>query len=144
VFKVARYKPLSFVDIVENFQVPKELENAPATIKDYLIYLAMYGNEAAAVRMSGITTADIRFWRQNNSAFRMAEQEALNFYADALEIEAQNRVLSDPSDKRDKLLLAMLKAAKPDKYGDKINISGEGVQIVLPSFLSGAEDTTDE
>jgi hypothetical protein len=94
--------------------------------------------------MSGITTADIRFWRQNNSAFRMAEQEALNFYADALEIEAQNRVLSDPSDKRDKLLLAMLKAAKPDKYGDKINISGEGVQIVLPSFLSGAEDTTDE
>lgn len=103
----------------------------------FLDALAKCGIVSDALRAAGIKTrATVNRWREEDEAFSDAYDEALETAADTLEAEARRRAVEGvvsikwvgKGDNRepveevrysDPLLIALLKANKPDKFADR-------------------------
>lgn len=113
---------------------------APATDtqkQTFLDALARTGIVADAMREAGIKTYNTPInWRQNDEEFAKGFDEAMREAADAVESEARRRaiegvtrqkmlgsgdnaILIEEQQYSDTLLLALLKAKKPDEFADR-------------------------
>lgn len=89
----------------------------------FLAALARSGIVLAAAEAAGIDRVTAYRERDKNEAFGAAWDAAIDESADRLEAEARRRATIVGSDR---LLMAMLKAYRPERYGDrsKVELSG--------------------
>ena len=107
--------------------------------KAFLADLSSYGNVSRAAEKSGVSR---QYWyrmRSEDAAFSESWDKALEIGTEALEDEAKRRAYEgwdepvfyegvECGTKRkfsDTLLIVLLKAHKPDKYRENINVTGE-------------------
>ncbi len=88
----------------------------------YIVAYLARGTKASACQVAGVSLNTVNKWMKNKE-FREALQEATEAVVDVLEQEAIRRALHGS----DRLLEKMLKAYRPDKYGDKseTKVTGE-------------------
>jgi len=92
----------------------------------YIISYATRGTKTGACQLAGIGYSVVEKWLKDET-FAEALQNAVEIVQDSLEEELIRRAMNGS----DQLLLAALKAAKPDKYAKKttndVNINGQVV-----------------
>lgn len=88
----------------------------------FLEALEVSESETKAARMAGEDIRFFRRWRDQDENFRKDWEDALEAGTDHLEDAATERALT----KSDPLMLAMLKARRPDKFdrGNKLQLTG--------------------
>lgn len=84
----------------------------------FLARLRATGTVRMACRAAGISRTTAYDWREADEDFARDWDEAIEDATDALEAAARARALSGS----DKLLMFLLKAMRPDKYGDRLHI----------------------
>ena len=112
--------------------------------KKFLTELAATGNVSAAGEASGIALGEASRRRGEDAAFAAEWEAALEEAADALELEARRRALEGTEkpvfyggeergrirEYSDSLLLALLKAVRPEKFRERLEGNGrEGVAL---------------
>ena len=112
--------------------------------KKFLAELGATGNVTAACEASGVAQAEACRRRGEDAAFAAEWEAALEEAADALELEARRRALEGTEkpvfyggeergrirEYSDSLLLALLKAVRPEKFRDRLEGSGrEGAPL---------------
>jgi hypothetical protein len=130
---------------------------APA-VEIFLATLAATGNVAASCRASGLARATVYRMKDADPAFAAAWKEALEDACDDLEMEARRRgkdgvevpvwykgrVVGRIREYSDTLLLAQLKAHRPQLYRDRVvkqEVSGSvRLEHVLSDALAKAEE----
>jgi hypothetical protein len=92
----------------------------------FLIELKSCGVISQAARKVGLTPSKISGWRKEFPKFDKRVEKVLDEFVDSLEVIAIERA----KDKSDSLLLAMLKAYRPEKFHDRtrseVNMSLRG------------------
>lgn len=92
----------------------------------YIVSYAVRGTKMGACKLAGVTTGAVDKWLKDKE-FSQALQNAVDMVQDSLEEELIRRAMNGS----DQLLLAAIKAAKPEKYGAKstsdINVKGQVV-----------------
>lgn len=92
----------------------------------YIVSYAVRGTKMGACKLAGVTTGAVDKWLKDKE-FSQALQNAVDIVQDSLEEELIRRAMNGS----DQLLLAAIKAAKPEKYGAKstsdINVKGQVV-----------------
>lgn len=122
-------------------------QRAPAHSWDkaFLDSLRRYGVVTAACEAAKVARRTVYDRRDKDAAFADAWDEALDMAADRLELEARRRAergvlkpihykgarIGYMREYSDTLMALMLKANKPDKYGDKMTIRIDPEQAVL-------------
>lgn len=90
----------------------------------YIVSYAVRGTKMGACKLAGVTTAAVDKWLKDKE-FSQALQNAVDIVQDSLEEELIRRAMNGS----DQLLLAAIKAAKPEKYAPKstsdINVKGQ-------------------
>jgi hypothetical protein len=90
----------------------------------YIVSYAVRGTKTGACKMAGVTYGVVDKWMKDKE-FSQALQNAVDIVQDSLEEELIRRAKNGS----DQLLLAAIKAAKPEKYGAKstsdINVKGQ-------------------
>jgi len=113
----------------------------------FLSNLAATGNVSASARASKCDLSTVYDWRNDDADFAYAWTLALEVAGDYLEAEARRRAMGyevavynsageevgEITKYSDRLLVFLLKGAKPDKYGDKFN--GKIEHDVGPNFM---------
>lgn len=109
----------------------------------YLEALEVGDSESSAARKAGGTVKQFRKWRSEDENFDKDVQEAIEVGTDFIEDAATDRALQ----KSDTLMLAILKARRPDKYdrgagkaGVEVNINVEGSKAKLLNRLARLRD----
>ena len=103
----------------------------------FLAKLRDSGNIRLSCRAAGIPRRTVYDWREKWKTFAAEWDEALEDACDVLEGTAWKRAV----DSSDRLLMFLLKAHRREKYGDKVEWSGElttQVHIYLPD--NGRDD----
>lgn len=85
----------------------------------FLTVLRSTGNIRAACQQAGIARSTAYEARTSDPTFRREWDEAIEDAVDLLEIAARNRAISGGSDR---LMELLLKAHRPDVYGDRLRI----------------------
>lgn len=90
----------------------------------FLSVLQKSGTVRSACEMAGIARNTVYKRREIDPEFDAAWKEAKEDFADSLEERALSRAMSkdDPSDT---MVIFMLKAARPEKYRERYDLSGE-------------------
>ena len=88
----------------------------------FLRCYAEIGNVSLAAMQAGIHRATHYRWLAEDEAYANAAEEAKEEAIEALEAEARRRAL----EYSDTLLMFLLKAARPDKYRERREITGAG------------------
>lgn len=92
----------------------------------YIVSYAVRGTKMGACKLAGVTTGAVDKWLKDKE-FSQALQNAVDMVQDSLEEELIRRAMNGS----DQLLLAAVKAAKPEKYVAKstsdINVKGQVV-----------------
>lgn len=131
--------------------IPKTDEDKQA----FLDALSKSGVRTAAQVVAGVAYTTVSSWRQNDPEFAVAYDEAMEFAADSLEVEARRRAVEGVESKKfdkdgkllfttinysDTLLIALLKANKPDKFADrsKAEISNPDGSLKSQNSTEGA------
>jgi hypothetical protein len=90
----------------------------------YIVSYAVRGTKMGACKLAGISYGVVEKWMKE-AEFSQALQNAVDIVQDSLEEELIRRAMNGS----DQLLLAAIKAAKPDKYAAKstsnVNVNGE-------------------
>ncbi len=90
----------------------------------YIVSYAVRGTKMGACKLTGVSYGVVEKWMKDKE-FSEALQNAVDIVQDTLEEELIRRAMNGS----DQLLLAAIKAAKPDKYNPKttndVNINGE-------------------
>lgn len=102
---------------------PKRVDWRPA----FITALGRAGIVLAAAQAAGVDRTTAYRERERNPEFAAQWDEAIDESADRLEAEARRRATTVGSDR---LLMAMLKAYRPERYGDRqrVEVSG-GVRL---------------
>lgn len=122
-------------------------QRAPANRWDkaFLSSLRRYGIVTAACEAAKVDRSTVYDRRDRDAAFAVAWDEALEMASDRLELEARRRAergvlkpihykgarIGYMREYSDTLMALMLKASKPDKFGDKMTIRIDPEQAVL-------------
>lgn len=111
----------------------------------FLTALSKCGNVSAACRTAKIDRRSAYDRRAAHPEFKTLWEEALEGYADSLEDEAHRRAVTGtlkPVYQRgekvgtireysDTLLVLLLKAARPEKYRERTDITSDGEQLII-------------
>lgn len=103
----------------------------------YLRTLTETGTLTHSARAAKISPMTVYAWREHDTAFLVAEQQAKDAFADNLEKEAVRRAWHGTlkpvyqagirvgyiRQHSDTLLIFMLKAVRPDKYRERVDVS---------------------
>ena len=103
----------------------------------YLHALERTGTLTSACKAARIRFGTVYVWRETDLEFSLAEQAARNAFADGLEEEAIRRArlgvlrpvyqmgqrVGFTQEYSDSLLLALLKAHRPDKYRERVDLN---------------------
>lgn len=117
------------------------------------------GDISSACQVAGVSIATILTWKVNNPEFQRAFNQAKDLSTVILESEAvkratvgeqvpvfhQGRVVGTKVEKSDTLLTFLLKARKPDEYGDKNKViiqsdNSKDITDVLAQAISDTDD----
>jgi hypothetical protein len=115
----------------------------------FLDHLSQYGNVGAACKHAVISRSQVYALRKADAVFAAAWNEALELACDAIEAEARRRAESGTEEavywrgKRvatelrysDSLLMFLLRAHRPEKFGDKFKVHTPTVDAAIEQFL---------
>ncbi len=120
----------------------------------FLEYVRKCGFVSRAAESVGVRYQTIRYHAKQNDDFQKAIDEALLYYTESLEIEADRRgkegiekpifyqgeKVDTVKEYSDQLLMFRLKALRPDKYRERVdqNVTGD-LKIEIVQFGSGDE-----
>ena len=93
-------------------------------------------NMSQAAEVAGIDRTTVYNWRRDDPNFKKQFEQAREDGAEALEDVAYQRA----QEQSDRLIMALLKAYKPDRFGDRLDITSGG----QPIDLSWPEHKDDE
>lgn len=122
----------------------------------YLAARAMAASPTLAVAAAGISMPTLYGWRKEDDAFRLEEQAAISQGADRMEDELVRRAIEGVREEvyykgkrvgermkySDLLLIFALKAARPEKYGDKAAETNINVGITLADLRASLSTDT--
>jgi hypothetical protein len=120
-------------------------ERAPTWEKAFLSKLCKEGNVSAACRAAKIDRGTAYHRKNNNEAFAVRWQEALDEAADLLEAEAWRRAFKGVEEPvfqqkeqvgtirkySDTLMVLLLKAHKPERFRERTDVTSAGGPITL-------------
>lgn len=126
----------------------RKLENELVGKKLYLDALAKTGTVSHALKAARVPQSALLRWREHDLEFSMAEREARDNVADALEAEAIRRAWKGVRkpvyqggllagyvmEYSDSLLMFMLKAMRPEKYRERQDINVNPIIKVVSGF----------
>ena len=116
----------------------RELQTAtPIKKQSFLKALAELGTVTAACKACGIRRDSVYDWRLDDPAFGKGWEDAFATYYDGLEAVAFERA----KEKSDLLMIFTLKAGKPEKYHDRIDVKhgGNVTSTVLLAAMTAEE-----
>ena len=133
-----------------NREQARKLVNDAAAQDLYLQAIPRVRTSSGAMRVAGITWRDLARWRTQDE-FNEREQAARDVIADKLEHEAYKRAVNGERkpiyqagtlvgyqvEKSDPLLAMLLKAAKPEKYRERSEITVKPIVKVVAGFEPG-------
>lgn len=85
----------------------------------YLRAVAKFGTLTSGCRAARCSPHTVYKWREHDQAFSIRELEVRNEFADSLEIEARRRAFAGS----DRLLEMLLRAVRPEKYRERLDIT---------------------
>ena len=88
----------------------------------YLAAIARVGTLTAGCRDARCSRHTVYKWREHDAEFAIAEHDAREGFADRLEEEAVRRA-TNPEGGSDRMLEMLLKAVRPDKYRERLDIA---------------------
>jgi hypothetical protein len=114
--------------------------------KLFLAALASRGNITEAARDAGVHRSTISHIRRDEPVFNTACLDALEEYADWLEKQARAKV--ERKDPDTTMVIFLLKAARPEKYRDRHEITGKDggplrithIETILPPDATATGD----
>lgn len=111
--------------VVEPTAVNLVLDMLPLTADRKAAFLDVLissgGNVTRAAKLLGMTRQNVYLWTQNDPAFAELFNDALEAGTDNLEERAYVRAM----DTSDRMMELLLKARRPEKYRENINLQGE-------------------
>lgn len=105
--------------VVKSPGKPRYLDFSKDKKRDFLEKLANCWSPTAAARSVGMTREMVFKHREGDAAFAKQWDDAIEQSVDTLEDQAINRAMN----RSDTLMIFMLKALRPHKYGDKLNVT---------------------
>lgn len=96
----------------------------------FLAALRATGNIQYACDAAGVTRRGASYARQTNAEFDREWRDALETATDALELEARKRALAGS----DQLLMFMLKANRPAKFRERIQVDHRLIQRLAAEY----------
>ena len=129
---------------------PTSAEQVEKAKTNFLEHFAANGHLAWAAAAAGVTRTTVRQWQEHDEQFVLRFNEATNDAVEALEGEARERAVrgkmvrevwrGDKMVERivewrpsDTLLVKLLQALKPEKYGDKLSVTQTTVVKAIDS-----------
>lgn len=122
----------------------------------FLCHLAECGNVSKAAQRAGISRTIAYRHRANNEQFRKAWEDALEQAADVLEAEAWRRAVDGIEEPvgwyqghaggtvtrySDTLLIFLLKAHRPDKFRERVDVKQDGEVTITVNYGERGERT---
>jgi predicted DNA binding protein len=98
--------------------MPRRTDLTPEKKTRYLRAVEQLGTLTAGCRAAAVSHNTIYQWREHDDAFMLAEQQARTTFADELEHEVVTRGRAGS----DTLLIFMLKAVRPEKFRDRVDV----------------------
>ena len=121
------------------------LTTVEPVIQAFCHALAVSGVVGPACKQAGINRKTAYVWRRKWATFAQRWDKALEEFAEGLELEATWRAKSRdrPASASDAMLRFMLKASKPDKYGDKSKLEVDARVNVVKGYVGVSPDDWD-
>jgi hypothetical protein len=127
-------------NLKEGTPMASRTTRTPKKDRKFLEFLSQGASVSAAARASGYTRSRLYEWRRADPAFASAWSDSLGRGTDLLEDEALHRAKDGVDEPRfyqgqlcghvrkysDTLLIFLLKARRPEKYGDKAQAEHAG------------------
>jgi hypothetical protein len=127
----------------------------------YLRAIALTGTLTAGCKAARVSPHTVYQWREHDEPFSIAEHEARNAFADALEQEAvrrawhgvqkpvyhEGRIVGHVRELSDVLLMFMLKALRPEKFRERMQLQhagANGEQLDLAALVGLARATVSD
>lgn len=100
----------------------------------FLSHLAALGSIAPAARATGVSHYTPYTWMQSDPEFAEAVEAARDYWADQLELETYQA-----AQRNDVLKMFLLKAARPHKYRERVDVNHGGNVVLNYQGLAGGD-----
>ena len=146
--QLAEDQPALAPALHRSYQQRRQERNEQWAQNKYLEAIPKVYTATAAAKLAGVTLQYVHQWRNLDPVFREREDEARDQLADSLESEAVRRAVKGVKKPiyqqgilagyetvySDALLALLLKAAKPDKYRERSEVTLKPIVKVVSGF----------